>query len=154
MSEEELPITAAQVASDTTFEDTVRDYSTAVGVYTDAPQDPDYDAAKFATFKFPLEVTATPRYLDQTVDEAIAFLRREMEHPSQSWYNLCQSLQRHAYDVDAWAPSALDAWYRIPLAHRHTGSSTRECPRGGLMYFGGTRFGHVMMAIEIGRAHV
>jgi len=70
------------------------------------------------------------KFLDRTVQEVIAFAKEEMRDPSQSWKGLCQSFCRNAYDVPAWAPSAIAAWGKIPRNQKHVGGKPSQAPRG------------------------
>ena len=88
----------------------------------------------------------------RSVDEAIAWGRNQVDHPTQSWSILCQSFVRNCYGVGAWAPSAYDAWLKIPDKHKNTGPIT-EAPRGAAIYFkrnraGQERPGHVVIATK------
>ena len=51
-------------------------------------------------------------WLDRDVEDVIAFAKKEMRNPSQSWRMLCQSFCRQAYGVPVWAP--LD-WAGMPV---------------------------------------
>jgi hypothetical protein len=88
-------------------------------------------------------------YLDRTVSEVMAFARDEINHPDRDYSGLCQSFCRTAYDVDAWAASAVAAWNRIPRQHKHIGGKPGQAPRGALLYFSGGKYGHVMIAAGI-----
>ena len=87
----------------------------------------------------------------RSIDEAIAWGRGQITHPSQSWKGKCQSFVRSCYGVAAWAPSAYDAWLKVPAAHQFTGP-IHEVPRGFAIYFkhasGDPRPGHVVLATK------
>lgn len=90
----------------------------------------------------------------RTIDEAIAYGRAQVDHPTQSWQGMCQQFVRSCYGVGAWAPSAYDAWLRIPEAHRNYGP-IESAPRGAAIYFkrnhaGQERPGHVVLATKSG----
>lgn len=52
--------------------------------------------------------------------------------------------------VPAWAPTAYDAWLRIPAGHRVEGGDVLSAPRGVALYFrhasGQPRPGHVVFS--------
>lgn len=88
----------------------------------------------------------------RSVDDAIAWGRSQIDQPTQQWACLCQSFVRQCYGVPAWAPSAYDAWLKIPLNQRGTGHIS-AAPRGALIYFkrnheGQERPGHVVIATK------
>lgn len=88
-------------------------------------------------------------WLDRTVEEVIAFAKAEMRDPSQSWAGLCQSFCRQAYDLPAWAPSAISAWGKIPRKQKRVGGKPSEAPRGALLYYAGGKYGHVAIAAGV-----
>lgn len=88
----------------------------------------------------------------RNINEAIAYGRGQIDHPSQQWVALCQSFVRNCYGVPAWAPSAYDAWLKIPVKHRQLGP-IEQAPRGAAIYFkrnkaGSERPGHVVLATK------
>lgn len=87
------------------------------------------------------------KYLKRTVDEVMQFAKDQRNHPTQSWQGLCQSFCRNAYGVPAWAPSAIDAWHKIPKSEKHVGSNPGLAPRGALLYYSGGQYGHVALAM-------
>lgn len=88
----------------------------------------------------------------RSIDEAIAWGRAQITHPTQSWLGKCQSFVRSCDGVNAWAPTAYDAWLHIPDAHKHAGGSVHDAPRGAALYFkhaaGDPRPGHVVLATK------
>jgi len=86
-------------------------------------------------------------YLKRSVDEAIEWAWDQAKDPSQDWTGLCQSFCRQSYGIGAWAPSAIKAWDRIPKGKKVIGGKPEDCPRGGLIYFSGGKYGHVAIAI-------
>ena len=88
-----------------------------------------------------------PKILPRSVDEVIKWSRNQIKDPTQSWRGLCQSHCRQAYGVDAWAPSAIAAWHKIPDAKKHKGGKPSDAPRGALLYYSGGQYGHVAIAI-------
>lgn len=85
--------------------------------------------------------------LSRSVDQAIAWSRSQIEHPTQDWDGKCQSHVRQAYGVDAWARSAIIAWERIPDDQKYEGRPISEAPRGAALYYDIGRYGHVTIAI-------
>jgi hypothetical protein len=88
----------------------------------------------------------------RTVSEAIAWGRAQIDHPTQSWACLCQSFVRQCYGVGAWAPSAYDAWLKIPDSKKARGGHPSDAPRGAALYYkhttGNPRPGHVVIATK------
>lgn len=88
----------------------------------------------------------------RNVDQAIAWGLSQVSHPTQSWRGKCQSFVRSCDGVGPWAPTAYDAWLRIPAAHRHEGGLPSDAPRGAALYFkhasGDPRPGHVVLATK------
>ena len=86
----------------------------------------------------------------RSIDEAIAWGRGQVTHPTQSWKGLCQSFVRSCDGVSGWAPTAFDAWEKIPAAHKTAGGDIHSAPRGAALYFkhaaGDPRPGHVVLA--------
>ena len=89
------------------------------------------------------------KYLDRTVQQVMAFGRNEITQPDREYKGLCQSFCRTAYDIPAWAPSAIAAWRRIPAEHKHRGGKPSDAPRGALLYYAGGKYGHVAIAAGI-----
>lgn len=90
----------------------------------------------------------------RTASEAVAFAQAQITHPSQSWAGLCQSFVRHAHGVPAWAPSAYDAWLKIPAKHQHH-TPYEQIPAGAAIYYkrnhvGAERPGHVVVSLGDG----
>ena len=83
----------------------------------------------------------------RSVDEVIAWSRAQIANPTQDWTGLCQSHVRQAMGLGAWAPSAIEAWERIPAEHKFTGGKVTDAPRGAQMYYDIGTFGHVVIAI-------
>jgi hypothetical protein len=92
-------------------------------------------------------------FLDRTVDEVMRYAKGQIRHPTppigNDWDHLCQAFCRSAYDVDAWAPSAILAWGKIPRTQKHARGNPSAAPRGALLYFAGGKYGHVMIAAGI-----
>ena len=85
-----------------------------------------------------------------SIQQAEDFGHGQIHAPSQSWAGLCQSFVRHCFGVPGWAPTAYDAWLKIPEVHRVTGP-IGSAPRGAAIYFkrnhvGQERPGHVVLA--------
>lgn len=87
----------------------------------------------------------------KTIQQAEDWAHAQISKPSQSWKSQCQSFVRQAYGVGSWAPSAYDAWLKIPSKQRHF-SVIEDAPRGAAIYFkhrvGDPRPGHVVIATE------
>lgn len=86
-------------------------------------------------------------YLSRSVDDVIEWSKKQIDHPTQDWYNLCQSHCRQAYGVPAWAGSAWEAWNLIPAGKKTATSNAAKAPRGALIYYKGGSYGHVTIAI-------
>ena len=86
----------------------------------------------------------------RSIDEAIAWGRGQIDHPTQSWLGKCQSFVRSCDGVGAWAPTAYDAWLKIPDSRKAQGGHPSDAPRGAALYFkhaaGDPRPGHVVIA--------
>lgn len=86
------------------------------------------------------------KYLDRTINEAMADARAQIKNPSKDWTGLCQSFCRDiVYDVPVWAPSAIAAWGLIPRKERLT-MPLHKVPRGALLYYAIGKHGHVAVA--------
>lgn len=87
--------------------------------------------------------------------QAVEYALGQITHPSQSWAGLCQSFVRHCHNTPGgWAPSAYDAWLKVPAANRHTGAFA-DIPHGAAVYFkrnhaGQERPGHVVISLGNG----
>ena len=86
------------------------------------------------------------KYLDRSVQEVMAWAKGQVTDPDRGYKGLCQSFCRSAYNVPAWAPSAISAWEKIPKANKHIGGKPSEAPRGALLYSRGGKYGHVAIA--------
>lgn len=91
----------------------------------------------------------------RSVPEALAWGTGQVSHPSRSWKGLCQSFVRSSMGAPAWAPTAYDAWLKVPQAHRNDGSLALV-PAGAAVYFernhrGAERPGHVALSLGGGR---
>ena len=93
-------------------------------------------------------MAAKVKYLDRTVDEVIAWSRAQITDPDRSWKGMCQSHCRTAYNVRAFAPSAIAAWRRVPAEFRHRGKP-QDAPRGAVLYYAGGKYGHAALAAGI-----
>lgn len=113
-------------------------------VFIDSPDQDDYDENAPQPLAAP-----SGGYLDRSVNEAIAWGRRQISHPSQNWTLRCQSFVRQCYGVPAWAGSAQSAWDSIPSTQKHWGGTPGNAPRGAAIYFRGGQYGHVMLAIGV-----
>ena len=91
----------------------------------------------------------TVKYLPRTVNDVIAWSRKERADPSRDWSGMCQQHCRSAYDVPAWAKSAIEAWHKTPDSQKHKGGKPEDAPRGALLYYEGGKFGHVAIATGI-----
>lgn len=89
------------------------------------------------------------KYLDRDVKEVMTWARAQRKDPSRDWTMLCQSFCRQAYGVQAWAPSAISAWGKIPRAYKHVGGKPSQAPRGALLYYAIGKHGHVAIAAGI-----
>lgn len=121
------------------------------GEHVDQPSDyvpPVTGGFRIAASKLKALITTKPR----AIVDAIKWSRGQITEPSQSWKGLCQSHCRTAYGLPAWAPSAIEAWNRIPEKHKHRTSNPNNAPRGALIYYSGGQFGHVVIAIGV-RTH-
>ena len=88
----------------------------------------------------------------------VAFCEAQHVHPTGPqagglWNGMCQGFAREAVGANAWAPSALQAWFAIPASHRHGGY-----PRaGGVAYYDTASipdyrdFGHATPIVENGQ---
>lgn len=94
------------------------------------------------------------KYLKRSVDDVIAWSSAQIDHPTQDWFNRCQSHCRQAYGVDVWgydpvtgSSSAWGAWKQIPADKKVETSDPRKAGRGALIYYRGGDYGHVTIAI-------
>lgn len=87
------------------------------------------------------------KLLPKTVNQVIRDGRAQINNPTQDWTGLCQSFCRQMYGVNAWAPSAIDAWTKIPKGQKVVGGKPNDAPRGALLYYAGGKYGHVAIAI-------
>jgi hypothetical protein len=85
--------------------------------------------------------------LSRDVDEAIAWGRGQISHPTQDWTGMCQSFVRQCDGVGAWASSAIKAYDSIPDSEKVAGGSPFDAPRGSAIYFAGGSYGHVALCI-------
>ncbi len=89
---------------------------------------------------------------NRDVDGAIKWLKDQSKSPSQSWKGLCQSSCRQAYNLPAWAPSAIDAWKSVKSKYKveckdHTDKSWWSAiPRGAIIYSLAGKYGHAWVA--------
>ena len=113
-----------------------------VGVYVDQAS----DSVRLAR-SLTVPILPKGRTLDRSVDDVIAWARAQVEDPSQDWTALCQRFARKAYDVPAWASSAIGAWGKIPAQKRHIAGKPSDAPRGALLYYAGGKYGHVAIAV-------
>jgi hypothetical protein len=86
------------------------------------------------------------KYLKTTVTEAIANMKEQSIHPTQSWRGLCMSSVRTAYRIPPVADSAKHFWESVPKEHRHYGKPS-SAPRGAIMCYAAGKYGHATMAI-------
>lgn len=86
------------------------------------------------------------KYLKTTVTEAIANMREQSAHPTQSWKGLCISSVRTAYRIPPVADSAIHFANSVPKEHRHYGKVT-SAPRGAILLYAGGNYGHATLAI-------
>jgi uncharacterized protein involved in copper resistance len=89
------------------------------------------------------------KFLKRDVAEVMMWARAQRKNPTQSWEMLCQSFCRQAYGVQAWAPSAIEAWGKIPRTQKHAGGKPSVAPRGALLYYAIGKYGHVAIASGI-----
>lgn len=82
----------------------------------------------------------------RTYAGGVAWAEGQRLHPSQDWTYRCQSFARQCVGAAVWAPSARQAFYKIPRSHRH--SSTP--PAGSLLYYGSDDPGHVVFVVSNG----
>ena len=82
-----------------------------------------------------------------SVDAACYTERERVHNHSQGWAGQCQRNARTAYNLPAWATSALIA-ATMTEHHRamHTVKRWEDIPRGAFIYFDYQPFGHVMVA--------
>jgi len=87
----------------------------------------------------------------RSIDEAIAWGHSQVSSPTQSWSGLCQSFVRSCDGIGGWAPTAYDAWLKVPDSHKERGP-IGSAPRGAAIYFkhaaGDPRPGHVVLATK------
>lgn len=93
-------------------------------------------------------MAAKKRYLDRNVQDVMSWARGQITDPDKSYDGLCQQFCRMAYDVPAWAGSAIEAWGKIPRAYR-IGGKVDKAPRGALLYYAIGKHGHVAIAAGI-----
>lgn len=86
--------------------------------------------------------------LNRSVDEVIEWSKAQIADPSQSWKGMCLSHCRQAYGVNAWAPSAISGWRRIPSSFKHRGLVT-DAPRGAVLFYSGGKYGHAALAAGV-----
>ena len=60
---------------------------------------------------------------------------------------LCLKTCREAWGIGAKYPSAIVAWRNTPAKYRHT--DFRKCPIGGVHYYEGGKFGHIVIQSEL-----
>lgn len=63
----------------------------------------------------------------------------------------CQELTRMAYGLPGWAPSALEAWKKIPAGHKHPGGDPLAAPAGAMCYFDYSPYGHAVLSLGDGK---
>lgn len=82
----------------------------------------------------------------KSVQDALDFCRKELEHPSQSWAMRCMQFSRMAWNQPPWAISAKLAWARVPARHRHH-THFSKVP-AGVICFGllNTHYGHAWIS--------
>jgi hypothetical protein len=93
-----------------------------------------------------------PRANPRSVDEAIAWMRRQEAQHTTGWHNRCLASVAQAY---GWGYSginyAIDAYRGMPAGMRHDGD--RNPPPGALLFWdtGAGRPGHVALAVGNGQ---
>lgn len=82
----------------------------------------------------------------KSASEAIDWMKRQIDHPSQNWDHMCMSSARQAWGQAPWAASARLAWARVPERHRHY--TTQAHVPVGAVCFGllNTNYGHAWIA--------
>ena len=96
----------------------------------------------------------------RNVEKAQEWLAGQAKNPTQSWYNLCQSLSRQAYSMPAFAPSARLAWFAIADRYKHPfryddKEAWAAVPRGAILYSIGpnsSSAGHAWVCSEPGES--
>ena len=123
--------------------------SAGTGEHVDQPSD--YVPAQSGGFGFRSVVAKVKAVVVKPRDifAAIKWSRGQITDPSQSWSGLCQSHCRTAYGLPAWAPSAIEAWRKIPAKEKHRGGKPSDAPRGALLYYEIGKYGHVAIATGI-----
>lgn len=61
--------------------------------------------------------------------------------------NLCLKTCREAWGIAARYPSAIVAWRNTPTKHKFT--DPKLCPIGGVHYYEGGRFGHIVIQSDM-----
>jgi hypothetical protein len=85
------------------------------------------------------------------VQDALDWLDGQIDHPTptppnKTWYHLCMSMARRAWDQLPWGLSANIAWNRVPKKYRH--HTTPDKVPAGAFCFGlfNTTSGHCWIA--------
>jgi hypothetical protein len=80
-----------------------------------------------------------------TTAEALAWMRRQHENPTQSWSGLCLSDVRQSLGLPGVSPSAEHAWNAAKYKHRVSGGA--QCPRGTAVFWTNGGYGHVVLSV-------
>ena len=94
------------------------------------------------------------------VDGAMEWCAKQSKNPTQSWYNLCQSMSRQSYGMPAYGSSARQAWFNIAKRYKHEmryddKEAWAAIPRGAIIYSIGpnsSSAGHAWVCSEPGEA--
>jgi hypothetical protein len=90
-----------------------------------------------------------PKDNPRTPQEAIDWIRKQVENPSQSWYRKCLNLMAQAYGYShSGVTYAIDHFRKAPASMKHT---DRNPPAGALVFWTtGSRAGHVALSLGNG----
>lgn len=87
----------------------------------------------------------------RTIQQAMEWAQGMNGKPAPGGPHHCQELIRTAYGLPAWAPSALDAWKRIPHDQLHPGDNIYAVPAGAMAYYSFEPYGHVVLSLGGGK---
>lgn len=90
----------------------------------------------------------TKRKNPKSVEEAIAWGRKQVKHRSQNWDHLCLAFVTQAYGWSGGAPSAISKWNSTKSSLKHKDSNP---PRGALVYWKTGSYGHVALSLGNGK---
>jgi hypothetical protein len=82
----------------------------------------------------------------RTVDEALAFARRESADRSRDWTRYCQAFVRSCWGLPAFYGSARAQWLGAAGADKHEGGSPDDAPVGAALCWASSPSGHITLA--------